>query len=109
MIPKNLRHIKLFEAYNGRYSPIDRNALLRLGVSHEDILHCEKIADDVMKDEGDSGTCVVGAALLANGREVVEPYSQGNTGPERIYKAVRDYLAPKYPKVKFEIQWGNMD
>ena len=104
----DMKHLKLFEAF--AYAGCVNGAALRnLKVSEDDIQKVKDICEDIAKKVGDHGTCVINGGLLANGETIVYPYSQGNTGPEKCYTEVKKYLEPKYPDIKFQIDWGTMD
>lgn len=91
------------------YKVVDSNAMKRLGISDADIKKTVKIVDDIARKVGDKGSVVLGAALTANGHEIVTAYSQGNLGPEKCYREVQQYLVSKYPKIGFTIKYGRMD
>ena len=88
---------------------IDADMMSQYGISSDDINYVVKAAKEIATEIGDSGTVVLGAALTVNGDEIITAYSQGNIGPERIYTTIKKYLTPKYPKLSFNIEWGNMD
>jgi hypothetical protein len=88
---------------------VDTKYMQSLGISKPDVDEVLKIANKIANDMGDQGTCVLGGGLKANNNSFIKAYSQGSLGPERIYNAVKQYLSPKYPKIKFEIEWGVMD
>lgn len=88
---------------------VNVGVLRQLGVSYEDINASIEIIREIAFLTGDQGSCVVGGGLKANGQIVITAYSQGNTGPERCYAKIKNYLSNQYPKIKFEIEWGNMD
>lgn len=104
-----MKHLKLFETFEIPDGSVKDSVLKKLGVSEDDIWEVKSICADIAMEVGDKGTCVIGGGLLANGKTIISAYSQGNTGPERCYTEVKKYLAPKYPNIKFEIEWGNMD
>jgi len=79
------------------------------GISDKDIQKVMHIVDTIAQRVGDSGSCVLGSGLKLNGRVFIEPYSQGSLGPEEIYHEVKKYLNYKYPHIKFDIEYGNMD
>ena len=66
---------------------------------------CIKIMDEV----GDRGSSVLGGGLYINGEKFLGAYSQGNIGPERIYKKVEEFLNKNYPKLDVTVSRGNMD
>jgi len=85
------------------------SALMKLGVSTEDMIAVEDIYNEVANRVGDSGSCVIGNGLFANGTKVLDSYAQGSIGLEEIQQKVVKYLKPKYPEIKFRYDWGVMD
>lgn len=92
---------------------VKTSKLSQLGISQSDINWVNKKYNDIARKEGDKGTCVLGDNLMAtvNGKNYViaTQYSQGSLGPEMAYNEIMKYLKPKYPKIKFWIDYGNMD
>lgn len=108
LLPKHVKENGSFTTSNMR-SVVNTKNLETLGVSGWDIEKILEICADIANEIGDSGTCVIGGGLIANGKKIVSSYSQGNTGPEKCYTQVRDFLKKKYPDIKCTIEWGNMD
>lgn len=88
---------------------LDYRNLNLVGVSLDDINVLEDIVNKAYKRYGDTGTVVLGGGLYANGKEIVKPFTQGNMAPETAYLEVKKYLEKKYPKLRLQIKYGNMD
>ena len=91
-----------------RYA-LDYKNLYALKINMDDINQIEDIVKRIHKKVGDSGTCVLGGGLEANGRVIVKAWTQGNMGPEQAYQEIKNYLEKKYPKIKFNIKLGRTD
>ena len=105
---KIIKEIILQESKASNFA-IDWKALRRLSFEEEDVEEIEDIINKIDKRVGDKGTCVLGGGLYANGNQIIKPWTQGNLGPEEAYDKVKKYLEKIYPRVKFVIQYGNMD
>jgi len=74
--------------------------------------HRREIIDmciEIMDEVGDKGSSVLGSGLYINDEKFLGAYSQGNIGPERIYKEVEAFLNKNYPKLDVSVSKGNMD
>ena len=81
----------------------------KFGISPSDADEIQEICYDVMKRVGDKGSVVSGGGLTINGQPFLRNYSMGNLGPEEIYAKVIKLLNEKYPKLRVEQKWGNMN
>jgi len=113
----------LYKKQLSRYSDVNNNGInlnlmRQIGIGSKDITYVDQMASEIRKKVGDSGTCVLGDGLIARVKigprkfkdfEIIINYSQGNLGPEGIYEKVLNYLEPKYPNIKFLIEWGFTD
>ena len=110
----------LNENFVDNFAGVSPTIMASMGIDTEDISHCIKIAREIRQEIGDKGTCVIGAGLYCRKKDagsgfksyrIVDSYSQGNTGPEKIFSAIQNYLqnTGKYKNLIFEIEWGNMD
>lgn len=90
-------------------SPLGTRVFRKLGISGDDADEIQEICYDVMKRVGDKGSSVLGGGLEVNGEPFLRNYSQGNIGPEEIYRKVKKLLNDKYPRLKVVQKYGRMD
>lgn len=106
-----------YKPYTSKYDGywFKSNNFRYLGIDDDDIYYLRKKAESLKQEYGDQGSIVLGGGLYAidpkTGDDVwlVTAYSQGNLGPERIYKEVRDWLKIHYPDLKVYEDYGGMD
>jgi len=88
---------------------INEDAFLEAGVTHPDLREVRRIYDETNREVGDAGSCVLGNSLKVNGVEAVRSRFQGSFALEIAQDKIMDFLKPKYPYIRFQVEYGRMD